>query len=123
MSSDVLIIEDEFLIAELVKMNLGLRGISSEVACTGKEGIAIFDSENPSVVILDVRLPDIDGWEVCKILKQINPAPVVIFMTAATQARDHQLALEVGADDFIEKPFDIEKLIAKIKAHLESRKR
>jgi DNA-binding response OmpR family regulator len=111
MNDTVLIIEDEFLIGELVKINLRMRGITCNVATTGQEGIDMFESQNPSLVLLDIRLPDTDGWEVCKKIKQKNPVCVVVFMTAATQVKDREMAKQVGADDFIEKPFDIPELI------------
>lgn len=114
MNNSVLIIEDELLIAELVKINLKMRGINCNVANTGQEGIEMFESQNPLIVLLDVRLPDTDGWDVCKKIKQKNPGSIVIFMTAATQVKDREMAKLVGADDFIEKPFDISNLISMI---------
>jgi DNA-binding response OmpR family regulator len=118
MSNEVLIIEDEFLIGELVKINLKFKGITAITALNGQDGISAFKSENPSIVLLDVRLPDIDGWEVCKKLKENVPVPVVIFMTAATQAKDRIMARQVGGDEFVEKPFDINDLVFLVKKHL-----
>ncbi|HEX2959922.1 MAG TPA: response regulator [Chitinispirillaceae bacterium] len=117
MSDAVLIVEDEILIGEIVKINLRLRKINCIVATTGREGIELFESQCPSVVLLDVRLPDTDGWEVCKKLKKLNPGSAIIFMTAATQAKDRELAKEAGADDFIEKPFDISELVSMVKKY------
>jgi DNA-binding response OmpR family regulator len=114
MNDTVLIIEDEFLIGELVKINLRMRGITCDVTITGQEGIDMFESKNHSIVLLDVRLPDTDGWEVCKKIKQKNSGSIVIFMTAATQVKDREMAKQVGADDFIEKPFDICELISMV---------
>jgi DNA-binding response OmpR family regulator len=91
-----------------------MRKINCVVATTGQEGIDLFESQNPSIVLLDVRLPDTDGWEVCKKIKQKNRSSIVIFMTAATQVKDREIAKEVGADDFIEKPFDINELISMV---------
>ncbi|NLG17154.1 MAG: response regulator [Fibrobacter sp.] len=112
MNDSVLIIEDELLIAELVKMNLRMRHITCNVATTGQEGMEMFENQNPSIVLLDVRLPDTDGWELCKKIKQNKPDSVVIFMTAATQKKDREEAEKAGADDFIEKPFDIGELVS-----------
>lgn len=117
MNDTVLIIEDEFLIGELVKINLKMRRINCIVATTGQEGIEMFESQNPSLVLLDIRLPDTDGWEVCKKIKQKNTGSIVIFMTAATQVKDREMANQVGADDFIEKPFDICELISMVNKH------
>jgi DNA-binding response OmpR family regulator len=114
MNDSVLVIEDEFLIGELVKINLRMRGIPCNVAVTGQEGIDMFESQNPSIVLLDIRLPDTDGWDVCKKIKQKNTGSMVIFMTAATQVKDREMANQVGADDFIEKPFDICELVSMV---------
>ncbi len=114
MNNTVLVIEDEFLIGELIKLNLKLRRIPCDVATSGQEGLEMMESQNPSVVLLDVRLPDIDGWEVCKEIKHKNPDSIVIFMTAATQKKDREMAESVGGDDFIEKPFDINELVSKV---------
>ncbi len=117
MNDTVLVIEDEVIIGELVKINLKMRQINCTVATTGQEGIEMFESQNPSIVLLDIRLPDIDGWDVCKKIKQKNPDSIVIFMTAATQVKDHEIAEKVGADDFIEKPFDVNALISIVNKH------
>lgn len=117
MNDTVLIIEDELAIGELVKINLKMRRINCIVATTGQEGIEMFESQNPSIVLLDVRLPDTDGWEVCKKIKQKNSDSKVIFMTAATQVKDREIAKKVGADDFIEKPFDISQLVSMVKKY------
>lgn len=79
MNDTVLVIEDELNIGELVKINLKMRKINCSIATTGQEGIEMFESQDPSIVLLDVRLPDIDGWDVCKKIKQKNPRSIVIF--------------------------------------------
>jgi two-component system, OmpR family, response regulator len=114
MNDTVLIIEDELLIGELVKINLKMRSINCIVATTGQEGIKMFESQNPSIILLDVRLPDTDGWDVCKKIKLKNPGSIVIFMTAATQVKDREMAKSLGADNFIEKPFDICELVSMV---------
>jgi DNA-binding response OmpR family regulator len=121
MNDTVLVIEDEAIIGELVKFNLMIRKIKCKVATTGQEGIEMFESQNPSIVLLDIRLPDIDGWEVCKKIKQKNPESIVIFMTAATQVKDREIAEKVGADDFIEKPFDVNDLVSMVNKYRVSR--
>jgi DNA-binding response OmpR family regulator len=114
MNDTVLVIEDETIIGELVKINLTMRKIKCSIATTGQKGIEMFESQKPSIVLLDIRLPDIDGWDVCKQIKQKNPDSVVIFMTAATQVKDREIAEKVGADDFIEKPFDVNDLVSMV---------
>ena len=121
MSLDVLFIEDEPELQELVKVNLSLRGISVDVSDTGSEGLQKFIEEWPKVVLLDVRLPDIDGWDLCKRMKELSGGthtPAIIFLTAATQERDRTMANEAGADGFISKPFEISELISEVRKKL-----
>ncbi|MFP4417634.1 MAG: response regulator transcription factor [Chitinivibrionales bacterium] len=115
MPLDTVIIEDEEAISMVIQVVLSHRGISVREAHTGEEGLNIINREHPAVVLLDVRLPDMEGWDVCRKLKQNGdgnaPAPAVVFLTAATQERDRQKAQEVGGDFFIPKPFDIDQLV------------
>ncbi|MFW5775125.1 MAG: response regulator [Chitinivibrionales bacterium] len=121
MSLDTVIIEDEEAISMVIQVVLTHRGISVEKAHTGGEGLEIIRREHPAVVLLDVRLPDMEGWEVCRQLKQSGDgqSPVVVFLTAATQERDRQMAQEVGGDFFISKPFDIDQLVSVVRDFLQ----
>lgn len=112
MSCDAVIIEDEELVAFAMAMMLSDEGISVQEAHTGEEGVEVVRRERPAVVLLDVRLPGIDGWEVCRRIKQDDgSAPAVVFVTAATQFEDRVRAHQVGGDAFITKPFEMGVLL------------
>ncbi|KMQ51007.1 Phosphate regulon transcriptional regulatory protein PhoB (SphR) [Chitinispirillum alkaliphilum] len=118
MSKNVLIIEDEKVLSELVRVNLVLRGIPVETAYTAQSGLDKAFKIRPDIILLDVRLPDFTGWEVCKKLKSQKTDewnPVIVFLTAATQASDKKTAKESGGDDFVEKPFEMSELVKKVK--------
>ncbi len=121
MSNDVLIVEDEKVLSDLLKINLSLRGIKIDIAYTAQDGLDKALAEHPKVVILDVRLPDFCGWEVCKELKsgKIDSwEPVVIFLTAATQKNDKEMGKSCGGDEFLEKPFEMNQLIEVVRSYL-----
>ncbi len=121
MAENVLVIEDEKALSELVKINLSLRGISVLTADTGEEGLELAYSEHPKLILLDVRLPDLDGWEICRRLKSQKSdhwTPAIVFLTAATQKTDREKAREAGGDGFLEKPFEISDLINTVKSFL-----
>lgn len=113
MSIDTVIIEDEESIALVVRTVLSISGITAKEAYTGQDGLKIVKEEHPALVLLDVRLPDMDGWEVCRRLKSgRDDKPIVVFLTAATQAKDVQRATSVGGDFFISKPFEVNHLVS-----------
>ncbi len=117
MNKKVLVIEDEQPIIELLRINMVRRGYDLIIADTGEEGIQRAYEERPAAAILDVRLPGIDGWEVCRRLRQ-NPATkqtFIVFLTAAAQESDRRRAEECGADYFLAKPFDIAHLLDVLK--------
>lgn len=113
----VVVIEDEEFLTELIKINLRLRGIDVTTAEYGEDGYAKILEQKPDLILLDARLPDIDGWEICKRIKSnsaISKIPVV-FVTAAAQESDKMRAKEAGADGFLAKPFQITELLKTIK--------
>ncbi len=113
----VVVIEDEEFLTELIKINLRLRGIDVTTAEYGEDGYAKILEQKPDLILLDARLPDIDGWEICKRIKSnsaISKIPVV-FVTAAAQESDKMRAKEAGADGFLAKPFQIKELLKTIK--------
>jgi DNA-binding response OmpR family regulator len=119
MAVKVVVIEDEEFLTELIRINLRLRGIDVTTAEYGEDGYAKILEEKPDLILLDARLPDIDGWEICKRIKgneEINMIPVV-FVTAAAQESDRLKAIEAGADGFLAKPFQITELLNTIKKH------
>jgi len=116
MISDVVLIDDEEALIELVRVNLMLRGYKIDCASSGEDGIEMVRKKHPSLVLLDIRLPDMDGWQVCRILKNGFDGwkPSVVFLSAATQAQDQEKAREAGGDGFLIKPFEIQELISTV---------
>lgn len=116
----VLVVEDEKNILELVKYNLEQAGFSVLTAMRGDSGLEAARKHKPSLLILDLMLPEIDGLEICKILKQnYKTAQIpIIMLTAKGQETDKVLGLELGADDYLVKPFSPRELVARVKAVL-----
>jgi DNA-binding response OmpR family regulator len=116
MSERILVIDDDADIVQFVKMNLELEGYRVETGTSGAEGLEAARREPPDLILLDIMMPDIDGLEVLNRL-QVNPATAhvaVVLLTARAQAEDRIRGLEMGADDYITKPFDIEELVARV---------
>ncbi|MPQ31104.1 response regulator transcription factor [Clostridium estertheticum] len=112
----ILLIDDEESILNLVRMNLVLEGFEVITSSTGNNGIMAFQDENPDLVLLDLMLPDLDGYEVMKKIQQINREIPIILLTAKGQLNDKLLGLQLGADDYITKPFDSREIILRIRA-------
>jgi two-component system response regulator VicR len=113
----VLIIEDEKPISDIVKFNLTKEGFETEVAYDGQEGLEKALKGNPDLVLLDVMLPTIDGFEICKRIREKSSVPIII-LTAKEEELDKVLGLELGADDYMTKPFGPRELIARVKANI-----
>ena len=113
----ILIVEDDRDIAEMVEYNLKEEGYETLSAFNGEEGVKLAKQESPDLIILDIMLPIIDGFEVCRILKkeQITVDIPVIILSAKSQETDKIVGLELGADDYITKPFSPRELIARIR--------
>lgn len=109
----VLIIEDEDCVADLLKVNISKRGYWAEIARNGEEGVLKSNTMKPEIVLLDIKLPDIDGWEVLGKMKAVEKDIInrVIVLTAATQKYDRERALSEGVTFFIPKPFDLYHLL------------
>ena len=116
----ILLIEDEKNIAELVKYNLEQEGFTPLLASRGDTGLEMARKNKPDLILLDLMLPIIDGIEICKILKQNESTAgiPIIMMTAKGQEADRVVGLELGADDYVTKPFSSRELMARIKAVL-----
>lgn len=110
------IIEDELSLASTLKLNLELEQYKTIVSHTGNNALADFEKhkQHINLVILDVMLPDINGYEICKILKQKSPLTPIIFLTAKNQTINKIEGLKLGADDYITKPFDLEELLLRV---------
>jgi DNA-binding response OmpR family regulator len=114
----VLIVEDERSIQEFISLNLKLSGFEVQEVSTGEAALVTYDNFKPEVVLLDVMLPGIDGFEVCKQIRKSSPDVAIIMLTAKGQDIDKINGLEFGADDYIVKPFNPLELIARIRALL-----
>ncbi|KUK89751.1 MAG: Two component transcriptional regulator, winged helix family [Thermotogales bacterium 46_20] len=118
MMTRILLIEDDVHISRLLKMELEHEGYSVEELSSGSSALDQFEEVNPHLVILDVMLPELDGFSVLEGLKEISPQTPVIMLTARTDLKDRVRGLKSGADDYITKPFEIEELLARIEAIL-----
>ena len=117
MSGTALIIEDDTRIANWVKVYFERAGFSTKVAHDGESGLALARNLSPDLVILDLKLPRLDGVELCRILRQESDVPVIM-LTAREAHVDRIIGLDTGADDYIVKPFDPEEVIARARAVL-----
>ncbi|MCX7950802.1 MAG: response regulator transcription factor [Clostridiales bacterium] len=119
-SEKILIIDDELHIVELLKYNLEMNGYKVYYALNGNEGINIAYEKKPDLILLDIMLPEIDGFEVCKKIKRDDELAniPIIMLTAKGEEFDKILGLELGADDYITKPFSVRELVARIKVVL-----
>jgi DNA-binding response OmpR family regulator len=113
----IVVVDDEPNIADLVDLYLAREGYRVMKAATGEAGLTAVRNHSPRLVVLDVGLPDIDGLEVCKRLRQTSQVPV-IFLTARDGEVDRVLGLELGGDDYVTKPFSPAELVARVKAVL-----
>lgn len=113
----VLIIEDEESILDILSYSLRKEGYRVHGAATGQEGLRLFEGIGPDVVILDLMLPDITGFDICKQLTATSTVPILM-LTARDDIVDKVLGLELGADDYMTKPFDVREVAARIKALL-----
>ncbi|MFQ5825460.1 MAG: response regulator transcription factor [bacterium] len=123
MKEKILIIEDEEDLVKGLKLNLADEGYDVEWALDGEEGLRKALQETPALIILDIMLPEMDGLEVCRELRQKNIGIPIIMLTAKGEEIDKVVGLEIGADDYITKPFSVRELLARIKAHLRRAKR
>ncbi len=113
----VLFIDDEAQIARAVRAGLALSGFSVEWAATGREGMERIAQWRPDVVLLDLTLPDIDGLEVCRQVREWSQVPIIV-LSVRTADADKVTALELGADDYVTKPFSMSELVARIRVAL-----
>ena len=114
----ILIVEDEESIRGFLKINLKRNGFEVLETDNGEEGLEIVEREEPDIVILDVMLPGIDGFEVCKRVREKQESIGIIMLTAKVQEMDKIIGLEYGADDYMVKPFNPMELLLRIKAIL-----
>jgi len=114
---NILVVEDEQTLRDVLKYNLEAEGYAVSVAGDGLTAVRLARSETPDLIILDIMLPEMDGFEVCRILRQEMIVPILM-LTAKDEDIDKVLGLELGADDYITKPFSMRELKARVKAML-----
>ena len=118
MKEKILIIEDELDLVKGIKLNLVDEGYEVDYAINGKEGLEKALKEKTDLILLDIMLPGMDGLEICKELRRNKVDIPILMLTAKGEEIDKVIGLEIGADDYISKPFSIRELLARIKAHL-----
>ena len=113
----ILIVEDEKTISDIIKINLIKEGYEIIAAYDGKEALNIFEESDLDLILLDVMIPYVDGFQVCRKIRAKSNVPIIL-LTAKEEEVDKVLGLELGADDYITKPFGMRELIARVKANI-----
>lgn len=116
-NTKILVVDDDSNINELLRLYLEKEGFAVAQSYDGNEAIKKFEEFNPDLVLLDIMLPGMDGWQVCREIRKKSDAPVIM-VTAKGETFDKVLGLELGADDYVVKPFDTKEVVARIKAVL-----
>jgi DNA-binding response OmpR family regulator len=117
MADKVLVVEDEPTLLETLAYNLGRQGYQVETAMDGEAALQIARQTQPNLIVLDIMLPKLDGFEVCRIIRQEMNVPIIM-LTARDDEIDRVIGLEMGADDYMSKPFSMRELMARVKAQL-----
>ena len=117
MTKRALVVEDDGNIAELLRLYLGKDGFEVMIASDGGKAESMFDLFSPDVVLLDIMLPVKDGWQVCKDIRKKSSVPIIM-LTAKGETNDKVNGLEMGADDYVTKPFEVKELLARVHAVL-----
>jgi two-component system KDP operon response regulator KdpE len=112
-----LVVEDDPNIVDLIRSNLAVRGFDTVVSTDGSRALRLLETESPDIVLLDLMLPEIDGFELCRLIRERSSVAIIV-VSARGGERDKVSALNVGADDYMTKPFSIEELLARINATL-----
>ncbi len=115
--SKILIVDDEANICELIRLYLEKEGYNTVIAGNGRQAVDMFKTESPDLILLDIMLPGKDGWQVCREIRAASDVPIIM-ITAKGETFDKVLGLELGADDYIVKPFEPKELVARVKAVL-----
>lgn len=113
----ILIADDDENIAELIRLYVTKEGFTAITANNGQKALELFRTEEPSIIILDIMMPGTDGWQVCREIRKTSNVPIIM-LTAKGETFDKVLGLELGADDYMVKPFETKELVARIKAVL-----
>lgn len=113
----ILIVDDDTNICELLRLYIEKDGFETVIANTGTQAIKLFEQESPELVMLDIMLPELDGWQVCREIRKTSQVPIIM-LTAKGEVFDKVLGLELGADDYVVKPFEAKEIVARIHAVL-----
>ena len=113
----ILVVDDATNICELLRLYLEKEGYSVTIANTGMQAVKLFAEHQPDLMLLDIMLPELDGWQVCREIRKYSNKPIIM-LTAKGETFDKVLGLELGADDYITKPFEAKEVLARIKAVL-----
>ena len=113
----VLIVDDDINICELLRLYLEKDGFDTVIANDGEAAIVKFNLEEPDLILLDVMMPKLDGWQVCRTIRKSSQVPIIM-LTAKGETFDKILGLDLGADDYVTKPFDSKEVVARVKAVL-----
>ncbi|MBQ8918312.1 MAG: response regulator transcription factor [Oscillospiraceae bacterium] len=111
----ILVADDDQNICELIRLYLEKENFTVVLANDGEEAVAKFTAESPDLVLLDIMMPKLDGWQVCRQIRARSECPIIM-LTAKSETFDKVLGLELGADDYVVKPFDTKEIVARIKA-------
>ena len=117
MQTKILVVDDDSNICELLRLYLEKEGYQVFFARDGEAAVAAFGANSPDLVLLDIMLPVLDGWQVCREIRKTSRVPIIM-LTAKGEVFDKVLGLELGADDYVTKPFDTKEIVARIKAVL-----
>lgn len=113
----ILVVDDDTNICELLRLYLEKEGYSVTIANTGMQAVKLFAEHQPDLMLLDIMLPELDGWQVCREIRKTSSVPIIM-LTAKGETFDKVLGLELGADDYVVKPFDTKEVMARVKAVL-----
>lgn len=116
-SYKVLIVDDDSNICNLLRIYLEKEGFQTVIADDGQMALELFESTNPDLILLDIMLPKLDGWQVCREIRKTSQCPIIM-ITAKDETFDKVLGLELGADDYIVKPFETKEVVARVRAVL-----
>jgi len=117
MKTRALVVEDDPNIVDLIRANLAVRGFDTVVSVDGGKALQLLETEEPDIVLLDLMLPEVDGFDLCRQIRERSPVAIIV-VSARGGERDKVTALHMGADDYMTKPFSIEELLARITATL-----
>ena len=117
MTHKILVVDDDSNICELLRLYLEKEGFRVVLAGDGETAVRLFREQNPDLMLLDIMLPLLDGWQVCREIRKTAQTPIIM-LTAKGEVFDKVLGLELGADDYVTKPFDAKEIVARVKAVL-----